>query len=206
MIGGTGATGKHLVNELVNSSKFSSITSLVRRKSPLVNSEKLDQVEVNMEEMDKYTEYFKDKDVAFCLLGTTRKDAGSDEAFRKVDLDYVTHFGRLSREANIPSMHLLTSNMADKNSMFLYIRTKGEAEDNYKNMNFKLLNIWKPGLLDRGNEARLVEKIALWLKRGMPVGRLAAAMRIVAEQNDESKLAVQLFSDADITRIVDSSK
>lgn len=30
-------------------------------------------------------------DMAFCCLGTTRKDAGSDEAFRRVDHDVSIH-------------------------------------------------------------------------------------------------------------------
>jgi uncharacterized protein YbjT (DUF2867 family) len=36
-------------------------------------------------------------DIAFCCLGTTRKDAGSAEAFRRVDLDYVLAFAALAR-------------------------------------------------------------------------------------------------------------
>ena len=37
--------------------------------------------------------------VAFCCLGTTLKQAGSQQAFRQVDFDYVLAFARAARVA-----------------------------------------------------------------------------------------------------------
>lgn len=42
-------------------------------------------------------------------LTTGRADAGSAEAFRKVDLEYTTHFGEAVKAANVPFFGLLSS-------------------------------------------------------------------------------------------------
>ena len=42
-----------------------------------VRLEKLEQIVVDMDKLEDQSGVFKDKDVAFCCLGTTRKDAGS---------------------------------------------------------------------------------------------------------------------------------
>ena len=67
-------------------------------------------------------------DDAFCCLGTTRKDAGSAEAFRRVDFDYVVAFARLAKRAGARRFMLVSSLGASPNSRFLYPRTKGECE------------------------------------------------------------------------------
>ena len=61
---------------------------------------------------------------------------------------------------DIPNVHLLTSAGANAKSFFLYLKTKGEAEENYKNLNFQNLTIWRPGMLDRGSATRTTEKIS----------------------------------------------
>jgi len=72
------------------------------------------------------------QDVAFCTLGTTRKDAGSAAAFREVDLHLVMRFAKQCKEANIRDFHLLTSQGANPKSWFLYPQTKGEVEEGVK--------------------------------------------------------------------------
>jgi oxidoreductase len=100
---------------------------------------------VDFENLDEYKDAFKDKDVAFCCLGTTRKDAGSDvshlilrsiqianvillkAAFKKVDYTYVTNFAQLAKDNGVNDFHLVSSVGASKSSWFLYPRTKGEV-------------------------------------------------------------------------------
>jgi len=67
-------------------------------------------------------------DIAYCCLGTTRKDAGSDREFKKVDFGYVVNFARKCKEAGINHFHLVSSVGANKDSWFLYPKTKGQAE------------------------------------------------------------------------------
>ncbi|KAF1785560.1 NAD(P)-binding domain [Phytophthora cactorum] len=63
-------------------------------------------------------------DAAFWCMGTTRKDAGSADTFRKVDLEYVIKSAEVSKAADVSYMDLLTSQGANKNSWFVYPQTK----------------------------------------------------------------------------------
>lgn len=62
--------------------------------------------------------------IAFCCLGTTRGKAGA-KGFVQVDRDYVVHAARLLKEAACPHFNLVTYSGANKNSFFLYPKTKG---------------------------------------------------------------------------------
>eukprot|EP01133_Synstelium_polycarpum_P001466 gene1466-1703_t len=146
VIGGTGATGKELVKELIASNKIAHITSIVRRKDDSIADE---QVVVDMEKLEERKDLFANHDVAFCTIGTTKKQAGSAEAFRHIDYGYSTTFSRLAKEANVQSMHLLTSTGANANSWFLYMKTKGEIEEEMKRQQFKSLSIYRPAKLEQ---------------------------------------------------------
>jgi len=190
VIGGTGATGKELVRELLQSPRFSGVVSLVRKQpADQPTHPKLQTVVIDM---DKMEEQFQPEDtsfdVSFCCLGTTRGDAGSAEAFRKVDLGYASAFGRISQRIHVPSMHLVSSQGANANSWFLYPKTKGEAEQAYKDMGFQNLSIFRPGLLDRGDKARTIEKIALAIIPSISVKTVATAMRKLAESQYDNTL------------------
>jgi uncharacterized protein YbjT (DUF2867 family) len=86
-------------------------------------------------------------DVLVCALGTTRKAAGSDEAFRVVDHDLVLETARAARLAGIDRMILVSSVGADHESGNLYLRTKGEVENALGELGFARLDILRPGLL-----------------------------------------------------------
>jgi len=163
VVGGTGAVGKALIPLLLNSSHYSSVTSIGRREVPLPenlkDNKKLKQVIIDMDELEKTKEEFEGKDVAFCCLGTTRKQAGSAEAFRKIDFDLVVKFGELAKDAKVNHFSLVSSTGADASSFFLYPKTKGEVENAIKKLGFNTCSIFRPGLMDRGSDTRLVEKI-----------------------------------------------
>jgi len=159
VIGGTGATGKQLIQQLLYSPSYSQVTSLVRKKTQ-IKSDKYVEVIVNMDELEKHKESFEGKDVCFCCLGTTTKDAGSKEAFRKVDYEYVIHFATLAKAAGITSAHFVSAHVADSKSWFLYSRTKGEADQALKKIGFDRLSIYRPSFLDRGVDAR--RKVYRW--------------------------------------------
>ncbi|KAJ3087672.1 hypothetical protein HK100_008300, partial [Physocladia obscura] len=100
-------------------------------------------------------------DAVFCCLGTTRADAGSAAAFRHIDHDYAVASAISAKAAN-PNTYfgLLTSAGADKNSWFLYLKTKGETEEACRNLAFSRFTIFRPGFLQRGNSARPIERVS----------------------------------------------
>src|SRR6185312_10908414 len=86
-------------------------------------------------------------DEAYGCLGTTRKTAGSDEAFRAVDLELTRSFARAAKQAGARRFGLVSSIGADSRSRFLYPRTKGEAEAAVAGMGFESVTIARPSFL-----------------------------------------------------------
>ncbi|XP_028411804.1 oxidoreductase HTATIP2-like [Dendronephthya gigantea] len=219
VIGGTGAVGKCLVGELLSSKNFSKVVVLGRRNATVpdeynvkqaeAESEgRLVQVTVDFETLTKDTvgEHFQDGDVFFNTMGTTRKVAGSAEAFYRIDHDYPMKCVEIAKECGVKHMSLLTSTGANANSWFLYMKTKGQIEEDCKKLNFDRLSIFRPGLLDRGQDKRFVEKAVGLFWKAIQVSDVAKGMRIDAEQvvkklksseagNEEKE---KLFFNADI--------
>ena len=115
--------------------------------------------------------------VFFCCLGTTRRQAGSAQAFFHIDCEIPARLAKIANDSGVGYASLVTSVGANPNSWFLYTRTKGEIEQRLKNMGYNHVSIWRPGLLDRGEESRrFVEKMAMVFTSGMPVENIAKAM------------------------------
>lgn len=119
---------------------------------------------------------FRSKDVVFCCLGTTRKEAGSADAFIRVDHDYVLAAARLAFSAGVPHFSIVTAAGSNADSWFLYMQTKGRVENALKALNFSHLSIFQPGLLLRPDNTRFGEKLATWFMPALPTATLASAM------------------------------
>ncbi|XP_078383988.1 protein HTATIP2-like isoform X2 [Oculina patagonica] len=153
------------------------------------DSGRLEQHVVDFETINSETagEHFKDKDVFFCALGTTRGAAGSAAAFKHVDYDYVVNCAKVAKEANVPHMSYVSSQGAASSSFFLYLKTKGEVEDALKEMHFPKTSIFRPGFMDRGSKLRFLEKIALWVAPSISVANVAKGIVADAENSARSK-------------------
>ncbi|KAF1795414.1 hypothetical protein JG687_00011436 [Phytophthora cactorum] len=80
-------------------------------------------------------------DAAFSCQGTTRKDTGSAEAFRKIR--------RGVEGGRRPLYFCFTSQGANKDSWLLYLQTKGEVEDKIQHMKFQRPSIFRPAAARR---------------------------------------------------------
>lgn len=100
--------------------------------------------------------------VLICCLGTTIRQAGSQEAFRAVDHDLVLAAASAARRAGTPHMIAVSSVGAAAKSGNFYLRTKGQTEDDLRALGFDRLDLIRPGLLrgDRPGPQRLGEGIA----------------------------------------------
>ena len=98
--------------------------------------------------------------MAFCCLGTTIKKAGSQENFKKVDLDYFLTFADLTKSKNAKTFAVVSAMGAEINSSFFYNRVKGEMEQNIAEKGFYGTVILRPSLLlGKRREFRFGEKI-----------------------------------------------
>lgn len=145
-------------------------------------------------------------DVAFCCLGTTIRQAGSQPAFQAVDRDAVEAFAAAARQCGARRFVLLSSIGADPQARNFYLRTKGEAEAAVRRIGFPQLTIVRPSLLDdegtRG-EFRLGERLLLPVLRAIfavvgrnhryaPVRVSVLAERMIALAEDETAAAIRV--------------
>ncbi len=160
--GGTGLVGSELLALLGADARYRNVTSLVRRE--VTARDGVENCVISFADLDRLA--LPEIDDAYCCLGTTRSTAGSDEAFRKVDLDYVLAYARAARRAGAVRFLLVSSLGADANSRFLYTRTKGQAEAGVSALGFDVVGIARPSfLVGQRAAARPAERAALVIAR-----------------------------------------
>jgi uncharacterized protein YbjT (DUF2867 family) len=155
VIGATGATGKDLVNQLLNDKEFDEVDIFVRKPLDIQN-DKLNIHIVNFEKPDEWKDMVKG-DVAFSCLGTTLKDAGSKDAQKKVDFNYQYEFAKAAKENDVEDYILVSAYGANPQSKIFYSKMKGELEEAVKQLHFNKITIFKPGMLERNNSERTGE-------------------------------------------------
>lgn len=155
VIGATGATGKDLVNKLLEDKDFEEVHAFVRRPMNIEN-DKLKSHVVDFENPEEWQNLVKG-DVAFSCLGTTLKDAGSKDAQRKVDYDYQYNFAKTAKENNVEDYVLVSAYGANPKSKIFYSRMKGELEQAVKDLHFNKITIFQPGMLERKDSERTGE-------------------------------------------------
>lgn len=105
-------------------------------------------------------------DVFASALGTTRRIAGSIDAFAKIDRDLVLEVARAARAAGARQAVLVSSVGADPRSRNDYLRIKGELEQAVAGLGFQRCDVLQPGLLlgARGEVAsRPAERLGQWV-------------------------------------------
>jgi len=190
ILGASGASGRELVKELVSSQKWSEVSVIVRRvldewkNLPVDQAQKLKIITTaNLDELADTKKWsFPGYNTVFCCLGSRVKEG--KELFRKVDYTYPINGGQIAKENGIPHYSLVSSTGADKTSMFLYMKTKGEVEEGLTNIGLPHLSIFRPGaILSRDNDARFGEKILKYIPfvAKIETRDLVKAMMIEAE-------------------------
>lgn len=143
--GASGLVGSCLLPMLLEAPEYGRVISVGRRRLDLEHP-KLVQVVADFTSLDKLAEPLRGDD-AFCCLGTTRKKAGSAEAFRAVDHGAVLAFAWAVQRGGARRFFTVSSIGANADSRVLYSRVKGETEDALRVLNFATLGIFRPSLL-----------------------------------------------------------
>ncbi|HAK31358.1 MAG TPA: semialdehyde dehydrogenase [Sphingobacterium sp.] len=159
LIGGSGATGRALIQLMLKSKEVTEIVVLLRRVS-FDEHIKLKQVIIDFENLTDFEREIQG-DIAISCLGTTLKDAGSKDAQWKIDHDLNLQFAALAKKNGFPTFLLLSALLADPASKIFYNRMKGTLEQDVKALNFNRLIIFQPGGLIRPNTDRFGEKTAI---------------------------------------------
>lgn len=189
LAGATGLTGEHVLDRLLNEPTVKRVVAPTRR--PLAEHSRLDNPIGELAELLPSLE--GPVDTAFCCLGTTIKQAGSQAAFRAVDHDLAVAFAQRARELGARHLLVISAVGADPEASTFYNQVKGELEMTLRQQQWPQLTLARPSLLiGNRSEPRLAEQLAGPLSRlipgkyhGIEACQLARALwRLALEESD----------------------
>ncbi len=201
VIGATGLVGRALTDRLAAADHVGQVVTLTRRPADRQSAKVINQV-VDFDRLEQYAPLFRAARFFSCL-GTTRKQAGSIAAQRKVDFDYQYRAAELAAENGVRHYLLISSSGADAGSKNPYLKMKGELERRIQALPFERISIFQPSLLlGQRKELRMGEKLgglilpALCripgLRRYRPIPAAQVAAKMVAVSRRPGK-AVEWF-------------
>lgn len=165
--GATGLVGREILAILLADETYSSVHCVGRRTVELQHP-KLVQHVVSFAALPKLPKV----DDCFIALGTTIHSAGSQAAFRAIDLEAVEALAQAARAQGATKLGVVSAMGASPNSPVFYNRVKGQMESSLAGMGFQSLVIARPSMLDGqrqtlGQTSRPAERVGLALMRCM---------------------------------------
>jgi uncharacterized protein YbjT (DUF2867 family) len=145
LAGASGFVGNLALTTLLDAPDIARVHAVTRRPLGREHPRLANRI-VSFEQMETQLKGFTCH-AALCALGTTIRQAGSQEAFRQVDIDAVLAFARTAKAAQAQRFVVVSSAAADKTSKNFYLRTKGEMEEALQGLGFVSLDILQPSLL-----------------------------------------------------------
>lgn len=142
LAGATGLVGQQILRALLVDDTASTVHVLVRRPLETVHP-KLTTHVVDFTALPTLPE----ADELYLALGTTIKVAGSQTAFRAVDVDANLAVARAAVKAGATRLGLVSAMGADPHSRIFYNRVKGELEAAVVTLGFDAVVLARPSLL-----------------------------------------------------------
>lgn len=193
--GASGLVGSACLHTLLQSPRWTRVLALSRRPLPVTHS----KLETLVSDFATVPPLPPLEDACFlCALGTTIRKAGSQEAFREIDLRLPVALAKAAFEAGARHCAVVSSVDASAGSSNFYLRVKGEMEDAIRALGYPSLDIFRPSMLvGERAESRPAERVGIaaaqllapllvgaWQRyRPIAAGRVGEAMVRAAEQS-----------------------
>jgi len=156
LAGATGLIGRALLTRLLAAAEYQRVIVLVRRAASDIAAHA--KLAVRTVDFANLPAPFPAVDDVYIALGTTIKTAGSQEAFRQVDFDYVVGVAGAARAAGATRLAVVSALGANAHSHVFYNRVKGEMQQAIAGLDYQTLVIAQPSLLV-GDRAALGQPI-----------------------------------------------
>lgn len=156
LVGATGLVGNELLKLLLADARYASVHS-VGRRAPLIKHAKLVVHLLDLADtrqlagtvpLTKKLAVLPALDDVYCCLGTTIKVAGSQAAFKSIDLDAVVAVAKAAAQTNKAArLGVVSAMAADPDSSVFYNRIKGQMEAAVVQLGFASVSIARPSML-----------------------------------------------------------
>ena len=164
IFGSSGLIGIQLLELLVNNDKYSKIKLFVRSETYNSNS-KIENIKTDFNKLENHKDSIVGDDCFFCI-GTTRKNTPNKNEYIKIEYELPVKVAKIAKENSINSFTYVSSLGANSNASGLYLKNKGQTEEELKKLNFSKLSIMRPSiLLGNRRENRIGEKIVIFVMK-----------------------------------------
>ncbi|MGL4691955.1 MAG: NAD-dependent dehydratase [Stenotrophomonas maltophilia] len=145
LVGATGLVGGHVLRQLLDDPRCDAVIAPTRRALDTTDAALLNPV-VDFAQLPAEADWWA-VDAVICALGTTIKQAGSQEAFARVDHDFPLAVARLARAHGAHAFALNSAMGADAGSRIFYNQVKGRLEQDLRALGYPSLTLVRPGLI-----------------------------------------------------------
>ena len=141
LAGATGLVGQSVLQQALADSRVSKVVAITRK--PLPPQDGLENPLVDFDALPEDAPWWN-VDAGICTLGTTMRQAGSHQAFRKVDVDYPLAVAQRLHQHGAQSFAFNSSIGANPKARAFYMRVKGEVEQRLIAGGFPSLTLVRP--------------------------------------------------------------
>lgn len=201
LTGATGLVGGHLLRMLLNAPDIKSIAAPTRR--PLSDISGVFNPH-DPQLTDALAQVVDPVDIVFCCLGTTRREAGSKEAFVHADYTLVIDTALVGKRLGAQHMLVVSAMGANAHSPFFYNRVKGEMEEALIAQQWPRLTIARPSMLvgerekKRAGETLLAPLFSLLPGNLKSIDARDVASALLAEALSPAQEGVRILSSSQL--------
>ena len=201
LTGATGLVGGHLLRMLLNAQDIKSIAAPTRR--PLSDISGVFNPH-DPQLTDALAQVVDPVDIVFCCLGTTRREAGSKEAFVHADYTLVIDTALVGKKLGAQHMLVVSAMGANAHSPFFYNRVKGEMEEALIAQQWPRLTIARPSMLvgerekKRTGETLLAPLLSLLPGNLKSIDARDVASALLAEALSPAQEGVRILSSSQL--------
>tara|TARA_E500000081_G_scaffold103333_1_gene104578 strand:- start:25 stop:672 length:648 start_codon:yes stop_codon:yes gene_type:complete len=160
LFGGTGLTGRCILDLLNNDSDFKSLI-IVTRKLFIHSSNKISNKVIDFSDPAEIESCIKQDSIVFSCIGTTQTQVKGDKnKYRAIDFDITLNIANACEKLNAKKFLFISSGGANSSSSNFYLKLKGEIEDAVVKTKNNSIFILKPSLLiGKRKNSRFIESI-----------------------------------------------
>lgn len=198
--GATGLVGDRLLRLLIQEPSISHIAAPTRRALALRSEKVFNPVDPQL--TDALARVEGPIDTVFCCLGTTRREAGSKEAFIHADYALVVDTALAGRRLGATHLLVVSAVGANAHSLFFYNRVKGQMEETLIGQNWPYLTLARPSMLTgkrekkRTSESLLAPLFALLPGNLKNIDARDVALALLREARHPSAAGVNIIPSA----------